>query len=152
GYLNDSAFKRGPSGDSSSSQLDGIVPHILDKRRRVTVASDLPVGFVLLARYGSQVPLAPPCGRLPAGIEKRLKIEGGAADDLEHVGSGGLLLQRFAQLGEEAGILDGDDGLAGEIRDQFNLLVREGANLKAVDADDAHQRVLLEHRHDKESS
>src|SRR5262249_47201948 len=32
GYLNDSAFKRGPAGDSSSSQLDWIVPHILDKR------------------------------------------------------------------------------------------------------------------------
>ena len=44
-------------------------------------------------------------------VEHRLQIEGRAADDLEHVGGGGLLLQRFAQLVEQARILDGDDGL-----------------------------------------
>ena len=44
-----------------------------------------------------------------------LQIEGRSADDLEHVGGGGLLLQRFAQLVEQAGVLDGDDGLGGEI-------------------------------------
>ena len=48
-------------------------------------------------------------------IEHRLQVEGRAADDLEHVGGGGLLLQRFAQLVEQAGVLDGDDGLAGEV-------------------------------------
>ena len=35
--------------------------------------------------------------------------------DLEHVGSGSLLLQRLAKLVEQAGILDGDDGLRGEV-------------------------------------
>ena len=44
-------------------------------------------------------------------IEHRLQIEGRAADDLEHVGGGSLLLQRFAQLVEQAGILDGDHRL-----------------------------------------
>ena len=44
--------------------------------------------------------------------QHRLQIEGRAADDLEHVGGGGLLLQRFAQLVEQARVLDGDDGLA----------------------------------------
>ena len=58
----------------------------------------------------------------PVGLDKdarptrpayqhRLQIEGRAADDLEHVGGGGLLLQRFAQLVEQARVLDGDDGL-----------------------------------------
>ena len=50
-------------------------------------------------------------------IEHRLQIEGRAADHLEHVGGGGLLLQRFAQLVEQAGVLDGDDSLIGEILD-----------------------------------
>ena len=36
--------------------------------------------------------------RLDEGVEHRLQIEGRAADDLEHVGGGGLLLQRFAQI------------------------------------------------------
>jgi len=49
---------------------------------------------------------------------KSLEIESGAADDLEYVGGGGLLLQRFAQFLralaqflQKARIFDGDDGL-----------------------------------------
>ena len=56
--------------------------------------------------------------RLDQRIEHRLQIEGRAADDLEHVGGGGLLLQRFAQLVEQAGVLDRDDGLVGEVLSQ----------------------------------
>ncbi len=64
--------------------------------------------------------------RLRQRIEHSLQIERRAADHLEHVGGGGLLLQRFAQLVEQARILDRDDGLGGEILDQFDLLVGEG--------------------------
>ena len=48
----------------------------------------------------------------------------------------GLLLQRFgeivgalAQLVEQARVLDGDDGLRGEVLHQLDLLVGEGAHL-----------------------
>jgi hypothetical protein len=44
-----------------------------------------------------------------------LQIEGRAADQLEHIGRGGLLLQRLAQLVEQAGIFNGDDCLGGEV-------------------------------------
>ena len=54
-----------------------------------------------------------------------LQIEGRAADDLEHVGGGGLLLERFTQLVEQARVLDGDDGLSGEVLDQLDLLIGE---------------------------
>ena len=60
---------------------------------------------------------AEPCRRLDQRAEHRLQIKGRAADDLEHVGGGGLLLQRLAQLVEQARILDGDDGLTGEVLD-----------------------------------
>ena len=83
-------------------------------------------------------------------IEHSLQIEGRAADDLEHVGGGGLLLQRFAQLVEQARVLDGDDGLGGEVLDQFDLLVGERPNLLGVDRNGADQRVVLEHRHQQE--
>ena len=63
------------------------------------------------------VGLAQPGRRFDQRVEHRLQIEGRAADDLEHVGGGGLLLQRFAQLVEQAGVLDGDDSLGGEIGD-----------------------------------
>ena len=58
---------------------------------------------------------AQPRRRLDQRIQHRLQVEGRAADDLEHVGGGGLLLQRFAQLVEQPHVLDGDDGLRGEI-------------------------------------
>ena len=44
-----------------------------------------------------------------------MHVERRAADDLEHVGGGRLLLEGFAQLVEQASVLDGDDGLAAKL-------------------------------------
>ena len=100
------------------------------------------------------VGLAESGGRLNKCIQHRLQIEGRAADDLEHVGGGGLLLQRFshvvgalAQLVEQSGVLDGDDGLGGEVGDQLDLLVGERPHLLAVDDKGTDQLVLLAQRH-----
>src|SRR5260370_40488491 len=70
------------------------------------------------------------------------------ADNVEHVSSSRLLLQGFAQLVQQTGILDGDDGLACEIAHQRDLLVGKRSDLLAVDGDCAVQFGLLEHRHD----
>ena len=66
----------------------------------------------------------------------------------------GLLLQRLAeivgalaQLVEQPRVLDGDDGLGGEVLHQLDLLVGEGPDLLAIDDDSADQLVVLEHRH-----
>ena len=84
-------------------------------------------------------------------VEHGLQIERRAADHLEHVGGGGLLLQRFcADSLEQPRVLDGDHGLGGEVRDQLDLLVGERAHLLAVDDDGADQLVVLEHRHDEQ--
>src|SRR6516165_2156665 len=48
-------------------------------------------------------------------FENGLEIERRAADDLEQLGRGGLLLQRFAQLIEQARVLDGDHSLGGKV-------------------------------------
>ena len=76
-------------------------------------------------------------------IEHGLQVESRAADDLEHIGGRGLLLQRFAQLVEQPRVLDGDDGLGGEVLHQFDLLVGEWPNLLAIDGDGADQFVVL---------
>ncbi len=103
---------------------------------------------------GRAVRLAQPRRRFDQRIEHHLQIEGRAADDLEHVGGRGLLLQRFGeivralpQLAQQARILDRDDGLGGEVRDQLDLLVGEWPHLLPVDGNAADQLVLLEHRH-----
>ena len=77
---------------------------------------------------------------------------GELADDLEHLGGRGLLLQQISpQLVEQAGVLDGDDGLGGEVRDQLDLLVGKGPHLLAINGDSADQLAFLEHRHDEQS-
>ena len=67
---------------------------------------------------------------------------------LQHLRGRRLLLQRLgeivgalAQLLEQPRILDGDDGLAGEVRDQLDLLVGERPHLLAIDGDRADQLV-----------
>ena len=64
--------------------------------------------------------------RFDKRLQHRLQIESRAADDLEHVGGGGLLLQRFAQLVEQPRVLDGDHGLIGKGPHQSDLLSVKG--------------------------
>src|SRR5215831_2592741 len=96
---------------------------------------------------GGHIRLAQPRGRLDQRVEHGRQMERRAADDLEHVSGGGLLLQRFPQLVEQARILDGDNGLAGEISNKVNLLLGERTDLLAVNAERTNQLVLLEHRY-----
>jgi len=62
------------------------------------------------------------------------------------------LVRSGAQFGEQANVLDGDDGLAGEVRDQLDLLVGERPHLLAVNHDRADQLPLLEHWYAKQAA
>src|SRR5215813_4457966 len=62
-----------------------------------------------------------PRGALDDGVEHRLHVRGRAADDTEHLGRCGLMLQRLSQfcvafldLFEQPHVLDGDNSLIGE--------------------------------------
>src|SRR5215468_5031201 len=61
-------------------------------------------------------------------VEHRLEIETRAANDLEYLGGGYLLLQRFAQLVKQPRVLDCDYRLIGKGGGELDLLVREGAD------------------------
>ncbi len=56
-------------------------------------------------------------------VEHRLEIERGTAYNFEDVGGRSLLLQGFAQLVQQPGVLDGDDRLARKAPDELDLLV-----------------------------
>ena len=63
-------------------------------------------------------------------IEHCLQLECRTANDLQDIGSGGLLLEGFCQVSgalaqfvEQPRVLNGDDGLGGEILNQRDLLV-----------------------------
>ena len=69
------------------------------------------------------VGIAEPSRRFNKGLQHRLQVESRSANDLEHVGSGSLLLQRFAQFIEQPRVLNRDYSLVGESGDQLGLLV-----------------------------
>src|SRR6516164_506809 len=93
------------------------------------------------------VTITEPRGRFDQCIQHRLQIESGPADDLKHVGRGGLLQERFTQLIEQSRVLDRDDSLGSEILHDLDLLVSEWAYLKTVNPDRADQSIVLEHWH-----
>ena len=62
------------------------------------------------------------------------------------------MLQRLAELSEQAGVLDSDNGLAGEVLDQLDLLVGERAHLLAVNSDCTDDLVILEHGNCEETA
>src|SRR5262249_60798426 len=86
---------------------------VLDKFGRDPVGLHAKKYPALLACNGGPIGIAKPGSRFYKGVENGLQIEGRAADDLEHIGSGGLLLQRLPQPLEQPRILGGDDDLAG---------------------------------------
>ena len=90
--------------------------------------------------------LAKSCRRLCQRVEHRLEIKTRAANDLEHLGGGCLLLQRFAQLVEQPRILDGDHGLIGKGLEQSDLSLREELRLAAAECDRANRDTLSHQR------
>jgi hypothetical protein len=101
---------------------------------------------IFLAGNNGPVGIAERRRRLDKGLQHRPQIEGRATDDLEHVGGGGLLLQRFTQFAEQARILDGDHGLVSEGLDQLNLLIRKRLYFKSAEHDCANGFALSQQR------
>src|SRR5262249_39468450 len=143
--VDDPAFEGNAAGDSPTAWRNR---HILEEclvLGRESKVGRQPIDLPFAAENQGHFGVAEMRGRFDQRIEHRLQIEGRAADNLEHVGGGGLLLQRFAQLVEKAGVLDGDDGLGGEALNQFDLLVTERARLSA-DRNDAKYCFFLKQR------
>ena len=77
---------------------------------------------------------------LDDGIEHRLHVRRRTADDAEHLGGCGLMLQGLAQFCvalldflEQSHVFNGDHGLISEGFEQFDLLVREWTYLCSTD-------------------
>src|ERR1700738_1173828 len=119
----------GATENASFGRFDG---QVLREKSTVilwkALRGDFLITLSLLLLDSRHIRFAKPDRGLHQGVENGLKIEGRAADYLEHVGGCGLLLERFreiaralAQLVEQARVLDGDDGLCGEVLYQLDL-------------------------------
>src|SRR5215468_9613993 len=67
------------------------------------------------------------------GLEHGLKLAGRAGDDAQHLRGGGLLVERLAQLVEQARVLDRYHRLIGEAPHQLKLILLKGSHLAAID-------------------
>ena len=73
----------------------------IDKLRRGVVEGDPMIGIAVPSEDDSSMCSAQPRRGIDKAVQHRLQIEGRPANDLEHVGGRGLLLQRLAQLAPE---------------------------------------------------
>src|SRR5262249_47641580 len=145
--LNGLLFLNSSRNGCPASDSNWVLFHELFKFSGKSVAGYLAVHFTELAVDRSHFGFAQPGCRLDQRIENNLKIKSGAADDLQHIRSGGLLLQLFAQFIQQPCILNRDDGLIGKILPQRNLFVGEWGNFCPIDRNSANQVVVFEHRY-----
>src|SRR5262245_44231334 len=130
--MNGSSFECGTSRATVAAGTNWILPNERFKFWRRIIGDNTPHHLAIEAEYKSPIGSTKPYRTFGNGFEDRLQIERRPTDDLEHIGGGGLLLERFAQLVEQPRVLDGDDGLGREVLDQFNLLFGERPHLLAV--------------------
>src|SRR5262249_29411825 len=127
--------------------LDGHGLDILDELGRVTVSLREEEHPVLLPSYRGVVGATKAASRFNERLQHRFKIEGRAADDLQHIGGRGLLLEGLAEFVEQPGVLDRDDGLIREGLDHRELLGGEGSNLRTPHRNRTHEDTFATHRH-----
>src|SRR6516165_10276292 len=96
--MNRPPIERYSGGDGVSSRRDRVASDEINVFRRNVVESDPVIGVALSCEDDASLRLAQPRRRFNKGIQHRLQIEGRPADDFEHFGSGGLLLERLVQL------------------------------------------------------
>ncbi len=80
-------------------------------------------------------------------VEDRREVAGRGIDDLQHLRRCGLLVEGLARLGNEPRVLHRDHRLRGEVLQQRNLLVGEGAHLLTCSDDHPQQCIILAQRY-----
>ena len=93
--MNDFAFKQGAPRCCSTVDSSWVTCEELGVFPGESIARFVVESFALRSTYDNRVRLAKARRRLDQCVEHRLQIEGRAADDLEHVGGGGLLLEQI---------------------------------------------------------
>ena len=147
------AFDRSTTLERSTSKLVRMGRLIGAKLRRLAGAGHEPQSVPLAQGDRALVGAAKPNCRIDQRSEDWLQVEGRAADDLEHIGGCGLLLQRFGELGgarlhffEQTNVFDGDHRLIGEGLDKLDLFVAERAHFIAANHKHADCLVLPQQR------
>ena len=141
-------------------RLDRHAADIVEEFRREPVGLGAEEHAVLLAGDGGLVGLAEPGGRFDQRLQHRLQVEGGAADDLQHVGRRGLLLQRLRQLRWVRACTSSNSrtfsmaitAWSAKVLTSSISLVGERPDGDALQRQHADQRVLAQERHSEDGA
>ena len=98
GDVNSTTFEQGASGGTPALWRDRHVSPAFHDFGGEAVGFGAVEHAIDLPGNRALVGVAQTCRRFDQRLQHRLEVEGRSADDLEHVGGGGLLLQRFAQI------------------------------------------------------
>src|SRR5260370_700397 len=119
---------------------------------RVTAYGTKMKGLTIPGSENAKGSLAQPRCLLQHCVEHRREVAGRGVDDPQHLGGRGLLLERFARLGDEARVFHRDHRLRREVLQQRDLLVGEWPDLLAIHGDRSEQRIVLPQRHAQHGS
>src|SRR6516164_11403110 len=102
------ARKRSAARAAAAVGPNRIVYEVLFKFRWIAQLLRYPVHISMAQEDHAHRGIAEIASGLHQGGQNGIQIECRAADDLEHVGGRGLLLQRLVQLTDETRVLDSD--------------------------------------------
>ena len=131
-HMHRPGFEHRTSRDRATSHVQGPLADYLPFLRGESETRFDTVHRAPLANDPHRVGIAQACCRCGERIQHPLQVERRAADHLEHVGGGGLLLQRLAQivgapteLVKQPRVLDGNYRLVGKSCHQLDLFLRK---------------------------
>src|SRR5262249_1799028 len=145
--MNGSSFECGTGRGSAAAGTNWILQDERFKFWRRIISNNTSQHLAIEAKDKSPIRSTKPYRTFGNSFEDRLQIERRPTDDLKHIGSGSLLLERFTEFAKQPRILDGDDSLCGKVLHQLNLFVGEWSDLLAVNTDCADKLVFFEHWH-----
>src|SRR5262245_22926594 len=96
--MDDLAFEQRASSDRAAFDRYRHIFDVLRVFTRKAICFDAIEHAVLLTRDGSPVSIAEPGSGFDQRLQYGSQVESRAANDLEHVGGGSLLLQRFGEV------------------------------------------------------
>src|SRR5262249_23347928 len=100
GNVSGAAFKCSTARCAAATRPDGVLPHKFRELARCVVSHYWVKQFAIETKNESLVGLAKAYRTFSDGLKNRLQIERRAANDIEHVSRGSLLLEGFAQFVE----------------------------------------------------
>ena len=131
-HVDDTPLEGGPGGGAAAPGRDGIALDEVPELRGDVVTGHPAQDRAVKTEDEGAFGLAQPDRVLGQRLEDRLEIEGGPPDHLEELAGRRLLLEgglqlaiAGLQLGEQANVLDGDDGLIGEGLEEGDLTLGE---------------------------